>query len=136
MLLFLFFIWLIYYGYKKITFFKINRFYLLFSLIFSAVYPFINLTDLSTTSQSIDSQKPMLSPDWQQIQFAIERLGVHKIYEVLFWISVALFALRLMVKLVGLFRIHLKSIPAQWTIYSYRITYEINSPFHFGKTFI
>src|SRR5690606_31278963 len=87
---------------QKLTFFKINRFYLLFSLIFSAFYPFINLSDLFTKNPDINSQITTISPDWQQIQFTVESPGVQEIFEVFFWISVSLFALRLIIKLVGL----------------------------------
>src|SRR5690606_24667535 len=93
----------------------------------------INLSDLFTKNPDINSQITTISPDWQQIQFTVESPGVQEIFEVFFWISVSLFALRLIIKLVGLLRIHLESIPAQWTIYSYRATQEISSPFSFWK---
>lgn len=118
---------------QKLTFFKINRYYLLFSLIFPVVYPFIDLNDLFTRSQTIDPHIIMLSDEWKQIRFTVDNSVAYEFYEGLFWVSVGLFALRLFIKLMGLLRIHLKSIPAQWNIYSYRATYKISSPFSFWK---
>jgi len=72
-------------------------------------------------------------PDWQQLQLTNDKMELNQIIETLFWISAALFFIRLFIKLVGIFRIHTKSVADLWTIYPYRRSKEDIIPFTFWK---
>ncbi|MEX2591431.1 MAG: hypothetical protein WD426_01570 [Anditalea sp.] len=73
---------------RKLTFYKLNRVYLLFSLVFSSVYPFINLSDWFTRDPKISGGILTVVPDWQQLQLAEEGMGMNGILGAVFWVGV------------------------------------------------
>lgn len=118
---------------RKLTFYKLNRYYLLFSLIFSSVYPLINLSAWFAPALEIPGGILTVVPDWPQLQMAEEGMGMNGILGILFWIGVSVFGVLLLIKLTGVWRIHLKSVPSSWKIYPYRKTQEKTAPFSFWK---
>src|SRR5690606_30275541 len=66
---------LFYLGYRlllrKLTFYRLNRFYLLFALLFSFVYPLVNLADLfAAPVQEFPGGVVYFIPDWEQVPAA------------------------------------------------------------------
>lgn len=128
---------LFYLGYqfwlKKLTFFNINRFYLLFSLIFSSSYPLMDLSKAFFPDPKVKQGIMTVMPDWQQIQFVKETIGWNEYIEGFFWISFSLLLVRLLIKLSGIVKIHRSSTSVVWSGYNYRATPAITSPFSFLK---
>ena len=126
---------LFYLGYhfllRKLTFYGINRFYLIFALVFSAVYPFIPFKDWFVSSPDLSSQLLPTLIDWQQLQLSEEATSAYSGFSLFYWFSVGLFCLLLLIKLMGLGRIHFKSVPARWDRFNYRKSREKISPFSF-----
>jgi len=118
---------------RNLTFYKLNRYYLLFAFIFSSTYPLINWTDLFKDKTEIPIEALSIIPDWQQFQLADEGFKWNQMVEIFFWLSVIAFVLMFLIKLSGILRIHLKSVPSQWTIYPYRKSKEDIIPFSFWK---
>src|SRR5690606_5571248 len=120
-------------GLRNLTFYKLNRYYLLFAFTFSSLYPLINWTQLFKVQTEIHSELLTVVPNWQKLQTTSEEVGWNQVVEILFWLSVLLFFIRLLIKLGGVFRIHIKSVPARWTVYRYRRSKEDIAPFSFWK---
>lgn len=122
-------------GLRNLTFYKLNRYYILFAFIFSILYPFVNWTTLFVSSPEAATGLLSIIPDWQQQEIAPVAEGIQwtEWFQIIFWISVSFFIFRMLIKLLGILRIHLKSVPDQWSIFSYRRSKEDIVPFSFWK---
>lgn len=118
---------------KNLTFFNINRFYLLFSLIFSSCYPFLDFSGLVFKAPDVTQGIMTVIPNWQPIQFAEKATGWNEYIASFFWICASLLLIRLLAKLSGMIRIHRSSTPVRWSQYTYRATSAITSPFSFWR---
>src|SRR5690554_1346863 len=116
---------------RKLTFYKINRYYLVFALVFSVTYPFIPFENWFIPSQDVPASLLLNLSDWQPTQLAEEAQAAPNGFPIAYWISVGLFGALFLVKLMGIGRIHFRSVPAQWGLFHYRNTSENISPFSF-----
>lgn len=123
-----------YFWLRDLTFYRLNRYYLLLALLFSATYPLINLRSLFNSGLDIPAEVMTSLPNLNDLQFMQQGMEFSKMIEYLFWFSFAVVFLNLLIKLRGVLRIHLNSMPAHWTIYSYRESYEDITPFSFWKS--
>ncbi|WP_412469205.1 M56 family metallopeptidase [Pedobacter sp. KLB.chiD] len=119
---------------RRLTFYSINRMFLLFGIIFSSVYPFINLTDFLAGHKSVPAFVPALK---QQVRELVKQDGVPLLWQVLaafFYVGVVLMALRLLIQFISLYRMHQNSSPDQLNQYPVRILADAVSPFSFWQT--
>lgn len=119
---------------RRLTFYSINRMFLLFGIIFSSAYPFINLTSLLASHKSVPAFVPGLN---QQVSQLIKQDAVPVFWQILylfFYIGVVLMALRLMVQFISLYRMHQNSSPDKLNQYPVRILADKVSPFSFWQT--
>lgn len=133
-----------YFGYrlflKQFTFYSLNRIYLLFALIYSGLYPLINLGDLFKSNPEIKQQINNISPDWQQSVSYVNSSNVvpDSIYWqmiiLVFWAGVILMMGRLIIQLSSLLVLHRKSEQAVSGDLNYRIVRKKVNPFSFWKT--
>ncbi|PPL04549.1 M56 family metallopeptidase [Parapedobacter indicus] len=127
---------LFYLGYRlllrRLTFYTLNRFYLLFSLIFSFTYPLVDLTNwLETSEHIIPTEMVYVIPDWQQVPtetfdwwtWLLGLIGMGTL-----WCAV-----RLTVRLLSLWRIHRQSQPSIWQWFRYRQVFGDILPFSFWQ---
>lgn len=121
------------FGLRNLTFYKLNRFYILFALIFSSIYPLVNWVELFEVKKEIPTSILTVIPDWQQLQVSSDHISWNQVFEGVFWISVVFFFIRFLIKLGGILRIHLKSNLANWSIFTYRKSKEDIIPFSFLK---
>ena len=126
---------LFYLGYRlllrKLTFYNLNRFYLLFAVLFSTVYPFLDIKNWFAKREAIPAEITYIMPDWQQLP--VEEFSLWPIVGVLFWLGVAYFAVRLLIRLGSLWNIHRGSHPATWKLYHYRQVFRNVLPFSFWR---
>ena len=116
---------------RKLTFYKINRYYLAVALVFSATYPFIPVETWFVPNQDIPSHLLVDFSDWRPIPIAEETPVAANGLSTAYWISVGVFGVLFLIKLMGIGRIHLRSVPARWGLFQYRSTSEDISPFSF-----
>src|SRR5690606_16400589 len=116
---------------RKLTFYGINRYYLVFALAFSALYPAIPIDQCFAVNQDAPPQLLLTLSDWQQLQLPQKTNNFSSVFSSAYWISIGLFGLLFLIKLMGIGRIHLRSVPAQWDRFAYRKINEIISPFSF-----
>ena len=116
---------------RKLTFYGINRYYLIFALVFSALYPLIPFDDWLASRQEMPMPLLLTLSDWQHLQLPQETNAGSSSFSTAYWIGIGLFGLLFLIKLMGIGRIHLRSVPAQWDRFAYRKINEIISPFSF-----
>lgn len=119
---------------RRLTFYSINRIFLLFGIIFSSAYPFINLTEFFSAQKAVPAFVPQLN---QQVSQLVQRDATSIFWQGLtglFYIGVVLMAIRLLVQFISLYRMHKKSSPDQLNDYKVRILNDEVSPFSFWQT--
>lgn len=128
---------LFYFGYrfglKNLTFYTLNRYYLLFAFLFSSLYPLISWEKVIPVPAETTTGILSIVPHWHQESVIVDKMNWNQFIEILFWVSIVLFMLRLLVKLSGILRIHLNSVPARWALFSYRRSKEDIEPFSFWR---
>lgn len=117
----------------RLTFYNLNRFYLLFGLMFSAMYPLVDLSRLWISEPvSIPVSTGTIVMDWQLPQE--ESLASVWLYVIVLAVTVMfMLAVRMLVRLISLWRIHRRSRPAVRLSVRYRETQDPVSPFSFWK---
>lgn len=119
---------------RKLTFYTLNRIYLVLGIIFSSVYPFVNLEGfMEQHSQLAPIQQAVLN-----LKAPTQNLEAQAWYWnwalMIFWIGSAFFAMRLLVQFISLYRIYRSSTPDELLQYNVRITEADVSPFAFWQT--
>jgi bla regulator protein BlaR1 len=127
-----------YMGLRHLTFYTLNRVYLVMAIIFSTIYPKINLSEFVQRHQQLTEPvqtvilnweapaknlvKPLYQPDyWQWV-------------EAIFWAGVILFALRMIMQLLSLLRLYRRSQPGQIDEYKVRLLKDDIGPFSFWQS--
>ena len=118
---------------RRLTFYTINRYFLLIGIVFSSLYPFIDLTTLfaSQTKFSLDLVPAIYTND------AINNIAnpiYWNILSLVFYIGMALLLVRFLIQLISLFRVHKNSYPGHINHYPIRILKEKINPFSFWNT--
>jgi beta-lactamase regulating signal transducer with metallopeptidase domain len=119
---------------RRLTFYSLNRAFLVFGIVFSSAYPFINLTGFLTGRNSVPAFVPELN---QQVSQLVKQNAVPFIWQILsilFYAGVVLMALRLLVQFISLYRMHQNSSPDKLNQYPVRILTDEVSPFSFWQT--
>lgn len=125
---------------KQFTFYSLNRIYLLIGLIYSTLYPLINLGDLFNGNPEIKQQINKISPDWQysvsyvSSNTTLQDSNYWQIMILIFWTGVILLTGRLIIQLISLFVLYRKSEPAVSEGFNFRIVHKKVNPFSFWKT--
>src|SRR3546814_137095 len=117
---------------RKLTFYTLNRFYLLFALLFSFTYPLIDPVGLfKTPVQELSGEVVYLIPDWEQVPAAafsgwpllIGAVGFGAVW----------FTVRLLIRMLSLRRLHGQSRAATWQWFRYRKVFVPIRPFSFWR---
>ena len=123
---------------RQLTFFSLNRFYLLFALVFAAVYPALPvpalLPPLAETpvamvllASTSSSAGPLAGPVGPAIDWAMAGLAVYAA-------GAAVLLAKLLVQLLSLWRLRRTSRPAVLLGLAVRVLPGAVSPFSFGQT--
>ena len=118
---------------RRLTFYSLNRWYLLFAVGFSAGYPLVDVS--AWLARPVAVTTLVLGEMWSGIPAAAAPPFTYwTILEGAYWVGVGLLGLRLLAQLVALFRIRRASWPAQWHGQRYRRVGAAVNPFSFGRT--
>ncbi len=118
---------------RKLTFYFLNRIFLLFGIVFSTVYPFINLTEIFYKHDGLPAFVPGLKENVGQLVQLESVSLMWQILTVVFYLGTLFMALRLAIQFISLNRVHRKSNPGMIDNYKVRILNEKISPFSFWK---
>lgn len=127
---------LFYLGYhfllRRLTFYSLNRFYLLFGLLFSSIYPLFDFSFLLKGSSELTQRAVLIN--WQEVSRATPvEFTAWDILFVIFWVVVLLFVVRFIVRLFALLKIHKQSVLDIYSFYRYRKVFFTINPFSFWK---
>jgi hypothetical protein len=123
---------------RKLTFYHLNRLFLVFGIVFSAVYPIIDLNELFSRHQELAAIQtyavaiPVFTPT--AITEQAETFNYWLIPVALFWIGSALMVVRLIVQFLSLYKIHCASEPDTYKGIAFRKVSGISEAFSFWKT--
>lgn len=123
---------------QRYTFYTINRFYLLIALVYSALYPFIDLAAILNQNEQLKDQINMLN--WQgPVIYVLNQTenGAATYWQIalmIFWTGVIFMSLRLLIQLNSLLILHFQSQAyTSGNIKFRKITKAVN-PFSFWRT--
>ncbi len=118
---------------RKLTFYTLNRVYLVSAIIFSSVYPLIDINDFLTRHQEIAAPVQVVAINWQASQRLIEQPAYWQWATILLWLGGTVFTMRLLMQFSSLYKLYRKSKPATIHDYQVRVTEANISPFSFWK---
>ena len=120
---------------RKLTFYTLNRAYLVTAIIFSSVYPFIDLTVFAQRHQEIVAPVQNVVVIWQApAQNLVKQAAYWNWLEVLFWTGATVFAARLLFQLASLYMIYHRSTEGRINGKNVRVVKGDISPFSFWKS--
>jgi hypothetical protein len=135
---------LFYLGYhfilQQYTFHTVNRFYLLTGLIYSAIFPLIDLPAILDKNEQLTRQLDSMAPDWQTPVAVVLRQAEDtssyywQILLFIFWTGVIVMSVRLLIQLASLLIIHLKSRQLTLGEFKFRTISDAVNPFSFWRT--
>lgn len=116
---------------RRLTFYALNRYYLLFAFVFSALYPLLKVENW-LGNQQVPEVVYTISPDWEKVAEP-SSFGIWNIALIVFGVVVVALLLRLGMNLISLYRIHRDSVPARWHYFQFRHVLQQINPFSFWK---
>ncbi|MGB4400388.1 MAG: M56 family metallopeptidase [Daejeonella sp.] len=120
---------------QRYTFHSINRFYLLLSIVYSALYPLINLTDILNRNEDLKETIVMIAPNWQGSVVAEDNAAFYwQVALIIFWTGVAIMTIRLFIQLASLLILHAQSSAITKGDIKYRKISKAVNPFSFWRT--
>jgi beta-lactamase regulating signal transducer with metallopeptidase domain len=123
---------------RRLTFYGLNRIFLVFGMLFSSLYPFIDLTDFFHTQQQLAPQLTAFVPVINQQVQELAPVGFMAKYgqliSILFYTGVVIMAVRFILQFVALYRLHKSSAKGLVSNMRVRILAEPVSPFSFWQT--
>ncbi|WP_126246903.1 T9SS type A sorting domain-containing protein [Chitinophaga rhizosphaerae] len=97
-------------GLRRMTFYTLNRFFLLGGIAFSSMFPLVDVNDFFSRNVTLAAQVTYYVPDWTTLQ-KVESFTVWTLLEYTFWAGVAVMASRFLVQMVSLLVLHLRTEP-------------------------
>ncbi len=120
------------YGLRKLTFYTLNRFYLLFAVLFSSVYPLIRIRAIFPSRDDPGGQLIQYLPDLGALTRE-DPLEIGNVLTVVFWSGVIVMAIRFLLQCISLVRIHFSSRKQRIAGQDLRIVTEKINPFSFFR---
>jgi hypothetical protein len=120
---------------RRLTFYSLNRFFLLFGMVFSVLYPVINFPNLNSKPVIVSSIQRTIN--WKIGEVIPQQTAIESQWTwlaVVFWSGVGVMTVRLAVQLLSLYGIHRRAQPATYKGFRFRAVHENFNPFSFGQT--
>ncbi|GAB3538315.1 hypothetical protein GCM10027443_33040 [Pontibacter brevis] len=124
---------------RRLTFYHLNRLFLVFAILFSTLYPFIDVSELFSQQVELAAANIYVAaiPTWTVASGLPEQTATFDYWLIpliLFWLSTALMAARLLLQFVSLHKIHHASEPAAHSGIGFRKVSGISEPFSLWQT--
>lgn len=122
---------------RPLTFYTLNRFFLVFGIAFSLAYPRIDVSWMLNQQPQLSNQLAAVAPDWRAVALLPAQAPVPVFWQaltILFWAGSMVMALRLLGQLYSLYRIHQQSMLACHEGMHYRQVAGQVNPFSFWQT--
>ena len=118
---------------RKLTFYTLNRFFLIAGIVFSSVYPFIDPAVIFGRHEDLIRPLASALPQVYTVAEQAAEVDYWLIMKVIFWLGVLFMALRMAIRFYSLFLIHRKSVPGVVSAYPVRFLNGEVSTFSFWK---
>ncbi|HTH81808.1 MAG TPA: M56 family metallopeptidase [Mucilaginibacter sp.] len=124
---------------RRLTFYTLNRIYLGVAIVFSSAYPFLNIDGFARNHQQLTEPVQTViyrikAPAESLVEPIINQSTYWYWAEIILCIGAVVFAIRLMVQLISLYRLYKNSKPGNIQDYEVRIVNADVSPFSFWQT--
>ncbi|WP_276497804.1 M56 family metallopeptidase [Pontibacter litorisediminis] len=123
---------------RRLTFYHLNRLFLVFGIVFSTAYPFIDLSALFASEQHGAAAYLVTIPAWAYATPAAaptqEAFDYWQLPVYAFWAGVSVMLVRFILQFVSLYRIHAASEPAAYKAVPFRKVKSITQAFSFWQT--
>jgi len=123
---------------RHLTFYTLNRIYLVTAIIFSTLYPKINLSDFVQRHQQLTEPVQTVMLRWEapakNLVKPLYQPNYWQWVEVIFWAGVVLFAARMIIQLFSLLRLYRRSQPGQIDEHKVRVLKDDIGPFSFWRS--
>jgi bla regulator protein BlaR1 len=123
---------------RHLTFYTLNRIYLVIAILFSTLYPNINLSDFAQSHQQLTGPVQTVILNWkvpaENFVKPLYQPNYWQWVEVIFWAGVVLFAVKLITQLFSLYKLYRQSKPGQVHDYPVRLIRDDISPFSFWRS--
>jgi bla regulator protein BlaR1 len=123
---------------RHLTFYTLNRIYLVIAILFSTLYPNINLSGFAQNHQQFTEPVQNVILNWkapaENFVKPLYQPNYWQWVELIFWAGVILFAARLMMQLFSLYKLYRQSKPGQVHDHTVRLIRDDISPFSFWRS--
>ncbi|MBB5394885.1 M56 family metallopeptidase [Mucilaginibacter sp. AK015] len=123
---------------RHLTFYTLNRAYLMVAIMFATLYPKIDLSDFALRHETLTRPVQTVVLNWQApAQTFIKPLTQPNYWQwaaVIFWIGAVFLAFRLMMQLFSLFQLYRRSRPARILDHDVRVIEGEAAPFSFWRS--
>jgi len=122
---------------RHLTFYTLNRIYLVAAILFATVYPKINLDSFAQRHQQLARPVQVVMLNLAPAETLVKPLAQPAYWhwaELLFFIGAAFLAIRLLMQLFSLYKLHRGSIPMKIRDHDVRIVHGNDAPFSFWKS--
>jgi hypothetical protein len=121
---------------RPLTFYTLNRVYLLAAILFASVYPEINLLPFLQNHEGLAKPVQQVVINWQAQNLAdsLSHPDYWRWAQVVFWLGVYVLAIRLAIQLFSLYELYKSSKPAVINDHQVRITDKDTAPFSFWQS--
>jgi len=123
---------------RHLTFYTLNRIYLVTAIIFSTLYPKINLSDFVEGHQQLAVPVQTVILNWEtparNLMKPLYQPNYWQWVEVIFWAGVILFATRMAMQLFSLLRLYRRSQPGEIDEHKVRLLKDDIGPFSFWRS--
>ena len=123
---------------RRLTFYTLNRVYLITAILFSSLYPLIDFTAIMQRNEKLVEpiQVAVINFNIRAANFAkpVAQTNYWEWLVIVFWIGVVFMALRLAMQFISLLRIYRRSKPATIDNYKVRVISDEANPFSFWQS--
>lgn len=124
------------FGLRRLTFYNLNRFFLLSGIAISAMCPLVDINALVSKTDHFNSGVFYYSPDWHAVQNSLHTAQASPVWglvQLLFWTGVGLMSVRLLIQFASLYKIHRRTQSGIIQGQRVRILKQKINPFSFIK---
>ena len=119
---------------RHLTFYVLNRVYLVCAIVFATLYPLVDFSSFLNSHEQIARPVQLVIVNWQKPVADIVQHDKWYWMGLVFWAGVLVMAVRFTMQLVALYRLHRQSKSAQLHEYWVRIVQGDVNPFSFWKS--
>ncbi|QCR23402.1 M56 family metallopeptidase [Pontibacter sp. SGAir0037] len=122
---------------RRLTFYNLNRCFLIFGILFSIVYPFVDLTEFTAQNPQLTEKLVIVSAPWPTVTHAPTQTPAFNLWQLpvyIFATGAAVMLLRFLLQILSLYKLHTQSIKSRLLEFDFRRVQEDVNPFSFWQT--